>query len=289
MAEVGVGPTRPGERIDPRTGQGVMPGGSPAQSASVGGDLADLANSLGIDWGGGFDTAPEELPVWMGSTRRTGMARTRGTTQSRVVPLSEAYAEFYAWTDAQLQKFQEEAYARGYYGNVDREDVPFGEYDEDTLSIWTKMVDRSAGFYSQGKRVSPMKALTMSAGRTPTGDESDGPAPLVTVLSNPDDVAKVFKAGVRTVLGKKVSQAEVDKFVAAYRSQEAALQQQSYNMEVNETGGTVTEMASAQVQAEIAAREIDPTKADSRKVVSQFDSLVKMLGEGGIMQTGAGQ
>lgn len=273
---------------------GMQPPGRTGGGATVGGDLGEVAAGYGVSFGGGggFQQESQEPPVWMGQKRQTGMARTRGTYTSRVVSLSEATGEFYSWSDAQLRKFQEQAYEAGLYGNVDRAEVPFGDFDEDTFSVWSTMVQRSAAFYSQGKKVSPMKALEMAGRSKPVGviEEVDGPPPLVTVLSNPDELKKVMQAGARSVLGRKVSDADLEAFVSSIQGQEAAQQKSDYGMQVNEQGGTVTKLADPRVQAEVAAREIDPLKADSRKVVGKFDALVGMLGEGGLLQTqGAGQ
>lgn len=300
----GTGPTRPGETINPATGQGVAsPEGPPARRTgdTLEGALADLGLDVGARRAPGSAADPDEPPVFMGQTRRKGMNRVgKPTYKQRVLPLSEAYAEFYSFDTKTLRDLQETAYRAGYYGNVDREDVRWGDHDEESFSIWQAMVQRSAGFYSQGKRVSPFEALRRSVGSAPPRPEDEEPekqrrAPLVTVLSNPDDLREVLQAGARTVLGRKLGDDEVAAFIASRQGQERRIQAQEYAMggdefvgnDENAPGGEITQLVDPRTEAEMAAREADPLKADSRKVVQQFESLVKMLGAGGILQSGA--
>ena len=280
----GIGPTRPGERIDPITGQGVNVPVGGAGAAPTGDTLADALADLGLDTSS-LRSAPvsDELPVFMGQTRRKGSASAdKPTYQQKVMPLSEAYGEFYGFDAKTLRDFQEQAYNAGYYGNVDRGEIRWGDHDEDTLSIWQAMVQRSAGFYAQGKKVSPFEALRRSTASAPTGPEEPSRDPLTTVISSPDDLRKIFEAGVRTVQGRKIDPAQVDKWIARYQAGEAAEQQAAYSMTT--TGGTITQQASPKVQAEVEAREADPLHADARVVVKKFAMLKDMLGPGGVMQ-----
>lgn len=126
---------------------------------------------------------------------------------------------------------------------------------------------------------------------TEPGAERAKRAPLVVRQSNPDDLRAVFRKSARSVLGRKLDDSQVDRMVAAYQAAEAAPQRQAHAMGGDEfgdnpTGGTVTDPMDPRTFGEIEAREADPLRADSRKVVKQFDALAGMLGEGGLLQTG---
>lgn len=63
-------------------------------------------------------------------------------------------------------------------------------------------------------------------------------APLRVVLTNPDDIRAVLQAGMQQVYGKYMDEGDVQKFIASYHQQEAAMQTAAYNMA--ESGGTQT-------------------------------------------------
>lgn len=99
--------------------------------------------------------------------------------------------------------------------------------------------------------------------------------PLVTRLPNPDDLRAVFDTVSRATLGRKVDPAEVDQMVRAYQQQAVGYQQTAYGMD--ETGGTITEVASPDVFAESELRKRYGTEAASHDVantMSIFEGLI---------------
>lgn len=92
-------------------------------------------------------------------------------------------------------------------------------------------------------------------------------------LTSPDDIAAVIREGAKTIYGSgNVDQAQVDKIVAGYHSQEAAAS----------AGGTVTDPENLQNFVTDQLKAADPQKADARKVIGGLQQVHALLsGSGG--------
>lgn len=166
-----------------------------------------------------------------------------------------------------------------------------GVWDPSSRSAYTTLLETA-----NGAGVNAIDALQLWKDGLELEDPEEGRtrrAPLRIDQSNPDTLKKVFRKALRNELGYKVDDERLSKMVAAYHAAEAAPQAQRHAMGGdefgdNQTGGTITDAIDPTTFAEQEAREIDPLKVDARKVVKQFDSLVGMLGTGGVLQVGGG-
>lgn len=168
-----------------------------------------------------------------------------------------------------------------------------GVWDPSSRSAYKTLLETANGAGVDA----PTALANWQAGSEFDPDPEAGPArkgALTIRQSNPDDLRAVFRKSARSVLGMKIDDERLDRMVAAYQAAEAAPQRQAYEMEgefaspEDDLGGTITEAPSAATFGEIEAREVDPLKADARKVVDQFANMVAMLGPGGILPADGG-
>lgn len=216
----------------------------------------------------GSTTANTSPPVWMGKKVVTsGFREAPGLkVEETIVPADKAASMFYSWSEKELRDFQEKAYNAGMYGRVDRNRIPWGDHDEDTLSIWKTMVARSAGFYENGEKVTPWDAMNRAAEKAPMFEEDTG---RTVSVSNPEDLIAVLRAGARQHLGSgNLDPAQQQRLVAAFQSAQRGAQ-----AEGSEVGAP-----SASVFFENRLRELEPEKYDARKVIGGLRAAHEFLG-----------
>jgi hypothetical protein len=219
---------------------------------------------------GGIAADDGSPPVWLGKQDKvttTGFREAPGlkvVSEDKVVSANKAATMFYGWSEDEVRKFQEKAFAAGLYGTYDRTKIPWGDHDEDTLTIWKKMVGRSAGFYEQGQKVTPWEALDKAAELAPPLDADGG---ATTSVANPLDLQRLLRETGREVLGSG-NVPGASGLVSQYQSQQR----------VAGLEGVETAAPSAQTFFENALRNMDPKRYDARKVVSGLRSAFEFLG-----------
>lgn len=251
----------------------------------------DLAAAVAAQLTGVNGGAQQGPAVFMGETQ-TPTTRTRignvdrneqrgsvqrgGEMVSDVRTLDEAVAEFYAWSDSELSDFQERAFNAGLYGTRDRNAVRFGDpTDAKTFNIWADMVQAAAGFYNDGggRKVTPWDAVDLAVRGAPA---EEGPPPLVARVTNPEDIVRSAREGVRSALGFVPDDIDFDALVRKRQGQEVAYQSAVHSAGQG-GGGTIAAPMDDAAFADIEAKRLDPTAYDSRKVVSAADYLAKKL------------
>lgn len=243
-------------------------------------ELEKVAGKYGVS-GGGPQYLPDDPRVYMGRKETNFFGR--GAKRYGKVPTEETYStqseaekDFYAMSPAELRSFQEKAFAAGLYGNSDREDIAFGDYDEQTFAIWKSMVNRSAGFLARGVKKSPNEALDDAVKNAPAGaGKGKKRDPLSGQVSNPADIRKTVNDTALEVLGRKLSPKQLDEYVTLYQAQQRKAQEAAYANQ--EAGGFSTEMPSASAFAEEQLRSQHPDEAHAHGVISRADEFYSLL------------
>ena len=244
-----------------------------AGGPTMGGDLASFAASLGIDTGGlagpvgterdpFFGAPASDYPVLVKRGKRG-----KGTfgvpsgpsdfaNRKKVALQSQLLRDFYRLDPSTLSSLQRRLLAGGFYpGDVEEEDLALGTHDEDTLKAYERAITRAAAFHEAGEDKT-LDDVIADAAKSNAGKERKGPkrAPLVVELSDPADVRRGVEAVARKAMGRKLSDAEREKFVGLWQSIEAQSQKAAYA--AAETGGTITSAPTFEAfAAERIARE----------------------------------
>lgn len=192
----------------------------------------------------------------------------------------EMVSEFFSWSDSELRSFQEKAFQAGLYGNATRRDIRFGDYDEDTLQIWEQVVNRSAGFFSQGRKVSPFQVLDKAVqAAKDAGLDPDTREQETIALTNPADLAAVFNNVAQQTIGKKLDPTQLQAMVSAYQATESSVQSQAAGM--SESGGTLTKPPDPSTFAQNQIAQDDPVAATSHAAAKAFEGVLKLIGASG--------
>lgn len=145
----------------------------------------------------------------------------------------------------------------------------FGVWDK----TWADAYQKVLGFANSA-------GLDVQTALTRWGDmgaaEGEQRAPLVKQLTNPDDLRKAFHDTIVNTLGQGWTQDRIERMVQNYQAEEAAAQQQNYDIEP--TGGTVTAPPSPAAFAEAQARQEDPKSAVAHTGLSYEKKFFDMLG-----------
>jgi hypothetical protein len=158
-------------------------------------------------------------------------------------------------------------------------EAQLGIWDTNSMNAYTKLLA-----YANASGYDAQTALDRwDSSHTATGDQGTPRQPLVTKLSNPDDLKAVFrKAGIET-LGIGFSSDQIDQMVNSYQQQERETQQQQYAMTGYGSstepgpGGEITAPPSPDAYAVTQARQQDPGLAqehDALGMVNQFQNMV---------------
>lgn len=251
------------------------------------------SNELGIDMtlSGGAYADPNDLPVftgrYRGGPRRTigpGPAPQFQTTREK--RQSELEKEFYAQDPKDLSALQHRLWAGGFYAQgVDPEEIALGDYDEQTFAAYSKAVQRAARFYATGQELTVDEVIDMATGLEGAGaarakGAGGGRQPLVTELTNPEDLKYVAQKTAVSALGRALRPDELERFVTSFHASQSTASAAAYGA-AGGAGGAVVSPPSAQAAAEAFARREAPVEAGAHDVVRVFDVFSKMIGRRG--------
>jgi hypothetical protein len=245
----------------------MQPGGSSRPPLSE--DLQKVAAGMGLDLsgigvGGGTDVLDDPL-VYMGAGREyrsdgdvlRHLGGKRSRTADRKVTITEANANFYKLTAEKVGQFQERAIRAGV---LDPQKVQFGVHDDATYDAWVGLNERSAKFFSVGRKYTPDDVLDMIGQANPqTGGAGTGGGGFVdpmldiaqrqrqTMLgfgtdlnqykrSDPANVRVTAEEAFKKALGRKPRKAEMDRFVNTFMTQEKAAQKVGFDAADQLTG-----------------------------------------------------
>jgi hypothetical protein len=211
-------------------------------------------------------TAPTQQEILAGSTGGTefqytgqGLVNSRGILARGQYAESEAYAELAKLSTADRRAYLNALQAVGAYGNSAPSRTGFNSTDFSAM--------REAMLYANHKGVTLDVAITMMGAELGGGGAMGGGQRVRTTPKQ--DLQAVFRQVSGNVLGRRLSDSEVEKFVKAYNRQEVSAA----------TGGA--EVASAEVAAMEQVEAAAPEEAGAMgvlKLSNVIDSAIKELG-----------
>ena len=231
---------------------------------------------------------PDDPPVWEFNANyrpdpNRGIYEPMKTqdNQYKKVPLSKATLKFYEMDRDELKRFQELAFQAGYYGSAaEREDIPFGSYDEDTFKVWATLAKRAANIATTGKRNTIWDVLQDDVNNRPAGlgkKQKKERAPLVTRLPDPREIEETIRDIAPDVIGRDPDDAFIQDFISMYQQMQARYQEQVYALEGTEEGGTVTAPPSAGAIARFRLRHERPEEFEEKRAASRHMQYLQLL------------
>lgn len=201
-----------------------------------------------------------------------------GGKDPNLMTYSSALDIFAKMTPDMRSQYQQALYEAGIYKPSDSYSP--GEFDEQSANAWATAVDRAA---KQG--ISITEVLDAGKEKVTAGGGVDsyyrkqkaaGRAPLVTKVTNPEDLHLVAQQVATKVMGRNFTDEELAKFTAAYHGTETAAQAGAYGAAAS--GGTVTAEASPEAAATAFAKSAHPTEFAATGQVKVMDKILQMLG-----------
>lgn len=221
---------------------------------------------------GGSGSSPEGTP----STFNRQFVNKPGTK-----PFSAAEADFYNLDrGSELQRFQELAFQAGLYGpNAEREDIRWGAYDEQTFSIWSDLNKSAAVALKAGKKHSVWDRLQDLVDHRPDnlGKKAKKRQPLVTKLPDPREIEEMVRGVAPGVIGRDPTDSQISEFTSMYRALVQNFQQQVYDLEDTEKGGTVDAPPDAAALAAFQLRTQNPEQYEEAQSVGRQAAYLKLL------------
>lgn len=250
-----------------------------AQQSNLSPGLNSTLGELGIDpsllsrfGGGGID--PNDPPVLVARPTRRGFGGF--VDESDIRNASEVELDLYRLAPPELAALQKRLFDAGFYpGDVDLEDIDFGNYDEDTARAWATAVKRAANFFAAGQDktldeiIGESASIRLASGR---GGKKGGSG-QVAQLPNPLDIRKVAEGVAKKVIGRKLEEGERESLVKFYQD----LHLQYYRNLASGTD-TVTTPPDADVFIEDELERRHPVDASAMKIgetLSAFDQIVR--------------
>lgn len=173
-------------------------------------------------------------------------------------------SRWYQMTPGEREIIQTKMFVAGMYGEIDANQVPYGQPDATGFSLWAKLVQQSMASAAAGKPASPESFLEAQASFALANPKQD----KVTV-SSAASIAQNVDSMAQKVLGRKASPAEQRVLIAAFHAQERSYQTQK--------SGTVTTPDLA-ATAEQQLRASNPAEAGAHDVAGVFSNFLSMLG-----------
>lgn len=173
------------------------------------------------------------------------------------------------WSALQIADLQARMVRAGF---LKAKDFRLGSWDPESVDAYADLLTFANDSGSLASDIlEEMEAA--GAGLSPTRSER---GPLVTRTTNPEDLRRVFDATARSLIGKKMDPARLERMVNAYISSEVGEQSALYG--AAETGGRVTQAASPQAFAEAALREEAPGEVGAQGFAEQSNEFFDLLG-----------
>lgn len=264
----------------------------------------DVINAINASGGGGADPDDTEIVVNPPTKIKRKAPRTGPLPigdDGKPLPGSEPFTEevkkdtrkrselekdLFRMPPEEFRKVQQRLFDGGFFsGDVESDDVRWGDQgDEDTLKAWIKAIDRTERFNLAGKDTSlneiidGAKDLKSANEKSSTGSKRQ---PLVVALSDPDNINKAVEGVARKVLGRKLSEAERERFVAFYHNLETSSQKSEYA--AGESGGSFTNSGVTEGSIEAKIRQDfskEAKRMDATNIGNEFFDLLGGVGGG---------
>lgn len=234
-------------------------------------DLAAAAGSSGtFSW-----TPPTALGAPKGGVtervlNRLDMGGLRASAPFTEDSVKKQYADM---SPAQRAQVQQQLYDVGLYDSpyyTGKQTVRKGQYDIDTIQALTRATALAEGAGSLDMVLSQRADLSQLA-------EKRERQPLTVHLTNPEDIKALGNQVAVQVVGRKLTDAELNKLVATRHTQERSAQQTAY-AQADASGGTVTDPATSQGALESEIRSMAPVEAGAHDIATQFSNFLSILG-----------
>jgi hypothetical protein len=110
------------------------------------------------------------------------------------------------------------------------------------------------------------------------GPRAQGPrAPLVSRISNPDDIRAVIRKSAYDLTGSRLSDEEEARLISMYQGTQGAADQAAYGA-AGGAGGTVTEAASPQNFAAAQIERMRPGEVATHRHLEAFEKILQSMG-----------
>lgn len=174
----------------------------------------------------------------------------QGGTKTKIVTYSDAIQALYDMTPDQVEQVQRMMYAagpgvfypKGYYGKSARP-IDWGNPD-DAVVGYKNLLKRSKDQRTPSDYLRSYLDDKQKQGQKLWNPDDQGKAatqPFQAVLTNPDDLKAIIQAGAPKVLGKKVSDAEMQDIISKFQTQQISAQRQQFDNNI--TGGVSDQSA----------------------------------------------
>lgn len=148
-----------------------------------------------------------------------------------------------------------------------------GSWTRDDANAYQQVLEASNATLTRDDNV----VIDNIANEVKKGPRVQGPrAPLVSKISNPDDIRAVIKDSAFSLIGQRLSAAEEDRLVAMYQQREQAENQATYA--AGAAGGTVTGAPSAQAFAEAQIEQLRPGEVGVHQHLAAFEKILGSMG-----------
>ncbi len=278
-----------------------------AQYREMGGqEMDDFALDFNQELGGSYMYRQTLLDT--GETNRVGSkdlqankrSKKRGGKQkvfsTNKMMTGRAYiARVKSMGDAELEAYQRDLYAAGFYGPVrgERSAKPiFGAPDEATMEATKLLVYHTLSFKGRKNIVEVMELFQSKADRDGdgkfdnTGDSISGDAedeeekPTIRT-TNPLDLQLLAQERGEDLMGRRIEDSEARRLTSGFNQLEIA-SQESFNSNTRDnTGGVVSNEPTAGAYAEQQLRSENATEIDAYAYLNHFNSLLQRLGLAG--------
>lgn len=223
-------------------------------------------------WGAYVDSNPQGSEGTQGPGTASSYGHLPGSGQQMELP---RYFDGDQWVPAslppdQLAMLQKKMVSAGLLKSGEAQ---LGIWDTASMGAYTKLLA-----YANASGMDSVTALDRW-GQQHILDPNAGKAPLQVHLSDPGELAQVFRAAVISTRGEGWATDKINQMVAAYQGVERTAQTQAYGMQ--DTGGTVVQPPSPTSFAQTQVRKEDPLGAQEHDVIGQggpLDAFRQMLG-----------
>jgi len=202
--------------------------------------------------------------------QETGSNQVRTTAGEELLRFHQMSREERAALQARL--FAAGLYSDSYYKAKNPKMYQPGVADEDSYAAYHKAVRRAV---LSGSTIDEILGTAAEAGGGAGGTGATR-APLTISLTNPTDIHFVANKVGQTVLGRLLTDDELNSITKAFQGQEAASQRAAYNTGAG--GGTSTQAPSAQAFAEQQLKAQHPLEAQGNQFLDTFNSFLGLIG-----------
>jgi hypothetical protein len=163
--------------------------------------------------------------------------------------------------------------AAGLYGTAGYQS---GSWTQSDANAYEEVLKASNATFTRDENV----VIDNIAAEVKKGPRAMGPrAPLVSRISNPDDIRAVIRDSAYSLTGSRLSDEDEQRLISMYQGQQGAADQAAYGA-AGGAGGTVTEAAS---QQNFAAAQIERLRPGAVATHRHLEAFEKILGSMGTM------